>query len=220
MGVIQGFKSTDLIGRIVFILLLVAELFNWLSMCMSDWGLYDTIIANDKNKAGFGVWRKCGNQEPDSNCEEIDGWRLPWYGAFQAFAIIAFLATNLSLCLMILLMYIPQCSRNKDIVVCCTASCFVTAVFYLVAIIIFGVRFDSTFDDGFDQQILQTGFYFAIVVVVLSLVSGVSLAVSLAKGRQVGPSGGATSDDSTQRHQQQEMEEQQIEKKVWRQQKA
>ncbi|KAH9503866.1 hypothetical protein Btru_064020 [Bulinus truncatus] len=175
MGLIKGFQNTDIIGRVVIILLLVAQLFNWLSMCMNDWGLYDLYITNDNNRRGFGVWKVCGNQEPNANCVDIDGWRLEWYGVFQAFAIIAFLSTNLSFCFIILLIYVPRCLGKKDVAICCAVACFVTVVFYIIAVIIFGVKFDRTYDAGFDREILMTGFYFAIIVSVLSLVAGICI---------------------------------------------
>ncbi|GFO09413.1 hypothetical protein PoB_003591800, partial [Plakobranchus ocellatus] len=76
MGLIRGFLAANTLGKVAFLTLLVAELFNWLCFTLNDWGLYDTRIENDGNKIGYGVWRLCGNQEPDPNCQDLDGWRL------------------------------------------------------------------------------------------------------------------------------------------------
>ena len=51
-------------------------MFNWLCFSMSEWGLLDEDPTNDDNKIGFGAWKRCGNQEPEPNCQDLDGWRL------------------------------------------------------------------------------------------------------------------------------------------------
>ncbi|CAL1543364.1 unnamed protein product [Lymnaea stagnalis] len=190
MGVIQGFLDTNWMGRVVLILLLVAQIFNWLSMCMNDWGLFDSNPLNNKDRKGFGVWKECGNQEPSANCVELDGWRLKWYGAFQGFAIFAFMSVNVAFCLTILLLYVPPCKGSRELAIGSAIACFITTVFYIVAIIIFGVRFDRSFDAGFDREILQSGFYFAIIVAILTLVAGICAVVGITSKQQVGPSSG------------------------------
>ncbi|XP_059143776.1 uncharacterized protein LOC131931090 [Physella acuta] len=203
MGLIKRFLAVNPLTKATLILLLVAEIFNWLSMCMNDWALYDDSAANDKNKLGYGVWKRCGNQEPDPNCMDLDGWRLTWYGTFQGFAIIAFLAVNVAFFFIVLFMFVSSCVGRQEIERISAISCFVATVFYVVAIIIFGVKFDTTYDAGYDREILMSGFYLAIAVAVLCLAAGVCAVIASIGKQQIKPSG-----DKGGNEEQQQQEEQ------------
>ncbi|KAK3774015.1 hypothetical protein RRG08_030097 [Elysia crispata] len=185
MGLIRGFQAANIVGKLAFVTLLVAELFNWLCFTMSEWGLMDTQIDNDDNKIGYGVWRLCGNQEPNPNCQDLDGWRLPWYGAFQAFCIFGFLGVNIAFVMNILGLFVPQCIGNREVGVFCAISCVVSVVCYLIAIIIFAARWDETYDQGFDRETFGAGFFLAIFVVVLSVIAGICALIGIRGQQQI-----------------------------------
>lgn len=202
MGLINGFRATNVLGKIAFLALFVAELLNWLCFTLNDWGLMDTLITNDDNKLGYGVWRLCGNQEPDPNCQDLDGWRLPWYGAFQAFCIFGFMGVNVAFVLIILTLFVPQCIGNREVGFFCAISCIVSVVSYIIAIIIFGVRFDETYDLGYDRETFGAAFFLAIVVVVLCVVAGICAIIGIRK-QQVATSSPGTSSGGGEKPQKQ-----------------
>ncbi|XP_005096811.2 uncharacterized protein LOC101864520 [Aplysia californica] len=192
MGLISSFQAANIWGQVAFVVLLVAEVFNWLCFCMNDWGLYDTNPTNADDELGFGVWRLCGRTEPDSLCQDLDGWRLTWYGAFQGFMVFGFMGVNLALFFVILVLFVPQCNSNKETRVFSIVSAIVAVICYIVALVLFGVKFDETYDAGFDTEEYFICFYFAIVVAVLSLVVAICLVIGISGGHSIGhaPSSG------------------------------
>ncbi|RUS75593.1 hypothetical protein EGW08_016657 [Elysia chlorotica] len=185
MGLIKGFQAANTVGKLAFVILLVAELLNWLCFTLNDWGLMDTQIENDGNKIGYGVWKLCGNQEPNPNCQDLDGWRLPWYGAFQAFCIFGFMGVNVAFVMTILMLFVPQCLSNREVGLFCAISCIVSVVCYIIAIIIFAARWDDTYDQGFDRETFGAGFFLAIVVVVLSVIAAICAIIGVRGQQQI-----------------------------------
>ncbi|KAK6182770.1 hypothetical protein SNE40_010380 [Patella caerulea] len=76
MGIKEEFTGTSLLGKIAFILLLVANFCNWIAFCTTEWGKRYINNNNDDIYAGYGIWRICGNQEVTSGCSRTDGWAL------------------------------------------------------------------------------------------------------------------------------------------------
>lgn len=74
MGVVDGFKSASIFGKIAFILLAVASFCIIIAFTCTGWG-----ESNENVGSGFqihwGLWRRCTENEISSSpCSPLDGW--------------------------------------------------------------------------------------------------------------------------------------------------
>lgn len=74
MGVVDGFKSASIFGKIAFILLAVASFCITIAFTCTGWG-----ESNENVGSGYqihwGLWRRCTENEISSSpCSPLDGW--------------------------------------------------------------------------------------------------------------------------------------------------
>lgn len=74
MGVVDGFKSASIFGKIAFILLAVASFCITIAFTCTGWG-----ESNENAGSGFqmhwGLWRRCTEEETSTSpCSPLDGW--------------------------------------------------------------------------------------------------------------------------------------------------
>ncbi|KAK7504583.1 hypothetical protein BaRGS_00004069 [Batillaria attramentaria] len=182
MGVKDGFMGASLMVKISFILLLIANLFNWIAFTTASWGYFDFDgIANSLDGVGYGLWRRCG--ETISGCTVLDGTREDWYATFQAFGIFGFVGINVAFLLLILYMFAGPCKGNGEAKMATFIICFVAAVCWLIAVIIFAAEFSVS---GTSVDKLGFSFALAIIALILAVVAGILLIVD-------GKGGGGTS---------------------------
>ncbi|KAK7087869.1 uncharacterized protein [Littorina saxatilis] len=191
---VGSFKGANIFTKLAFIFLLCAMLFGWVAYCTNNWGRSFPSDTNSVYK-GFGIWRNgAGNQDPDTqftpiNLEANDGWLLEWYGAFQAFATFGFICLNVGFFLVVLFMFVTPCKSNADLSFWNAINTIFGSICWLVAIILFGVRFDEKFDERFSgrtrERTLHYSFGLAIITFALQLAAGILLLLTKRGGGAV-----------------------------------
>lgn len=178
MGVKDGFMGASVMVKVSFIILVIANVLNWIAFCTASWGY----IKGGTNP-GFGIWRSCG--ETTGGCAELDGTRLEYYAAFQAFGIFGFVGVNLAMLVLSLFMFGGPCKSNGEAKMAVLIICFVAAVCWIIAVIIFGAKWD---DNNSGNPFAELGFSFALAIVtlILAVIAGILLIVD-------GKGGGGTS---------------------------
>ncbi|KAL8571720.1 hypothetical protein ACOMHN_060806 [Nucella lapillus] len=166
MGLKDGFMGASVMMKVALILLLVANLFSWIAFTTTSWRYYNTT----SSQVGWGLWRNCGIGI--TGCSQLDGTRSEWYGAFQAFGIFGFVGFSVALLLVVLHMFGGPCKGNGEGKMAAMILCFVGGVCWLIAVIIFAVKFKDT-------SITAYGFSFALAIVslILGIVAGILLIV-------------------------------------------
>ncbi|GFO10212.1 hypothetical protein PoB_003671700 [Plakobranchus ocellatus] len=184
MSCLSNFQSSSIYQKIAFFLLLIALCLAWISFVTTGWGDAYITDGSPDTLTGYGLWRRCGDTDFAPNCEKLTGWNLDWYRAVQAFAIIGFVCVNVSLLLIILLVFLPKCHQSKAITLWIVVLSFLSAFSYILAVIIFAVGFDSTFEvTGSDDASVQYGWGLALCVFVLDIVAG---ALFIVEARHIG----------------------------------
>ena len=69
MGVKDGFMGASVMMKVALILLIVANLFNWIAFTTTSWGY---INSPNSRYPGYGLWRTCGEA---GACSRMDGTR-------------------------------------------------------------------------------------------------------------------------------------------------
>lgn len=169
-----GFTSTSMFNKLSFIFCIIAMLTAWVSFVMPAWG-YDR--QTDKaGLLGYGLWRRCGESDTTSGCIDLTGWNLTWYGVVQAFAILGFMGVNLAFCLVILQIWVPRCIGVKEIAFWNAVQCFMTALCYIVAVVVFGAEFDNATFAGNPTFDAKLGYSWGLAIVALAF-NGVAVGV-------------------------------------------
>ncbi|GFS20474.1 hypothetical protein ElyMa_001572100 [Elysia marginata] len=108
------------------------------------------------------------------------------------------MGVNIAFVLNILMLFIPQCIGNREVGFFCAISCVVSVVCYIVALIIFGASFDETYDLGYDRENFGSGFFLAIVVVVLCVIAGICAIIGIRGKPQVESSSSSSGTEQPQ----------------------
>ena len=69
MGVKDGFMGASTMMKVALILLIVANLFNWIAFTTTSWGYINSATAR---YPGYGLWRLCAES---GACSRLDGTR-------------------------------------------------------------------------------------------------------------------------------------------------
>ncbi|KAK7462528.1 hypothetical protein BaRGS_00038413 [Batillaria attramentaria] len=172
MGVKDGFMGASMLLKVALILIIVSNFCNWIAFTTASWGYNDGKLSG-QYETGIGIWRRC---DLVGGCSDRDGLREEWIGAFQGFAIFGYVGINVVMLLIILFLFVGACKGNGEVKMGAIITAFVTAVCYLIAVIIFA----SEWDDGAgknDDYELGFSFGLAIVALVLEAITGVLLIV-------------------------------------------
>ncbi|PVD32851.1 hypothetical protein C0Q70_08298 [Pomacea canaliculata] len=164
---VESFQKANIFAKLAFMFLLIAEILGWIAFTTTDWGRMFTFGGD---YVGYGLWRICTNLI----CETNDGWLLEWYGVVQAFAIIGFVTLNLGFFLVILFMFVATCKCNSDLSFWNAINCFAGAICWLISIIIFGIKFDDKYDQGYGKTVSYS-YILAIIALALMIASGIVL---------------------------------------------
>lgn len=74
MGVVDGFKSASIFGKIAFILLAVASFCIIIAFTCTGWGESNTTVGGGY-RIHWGLWRRCTEEEVSTApCNPLDGW--------------------------------------------------------------------------------------------------------------------------------------------------
>ncbi|KAK7089608.1 uncharacterized protein [Littorina saxatilis] len=193
---VGSFKGANLFTKLAFIFLCFAMFFGWISYCTANWG---RTFGEDNNDyyLGYGVWRIGNNEDrnfvrssltyvlPLPTIFHADGWLLEWYGAFQAFATFGFICLNVGFFLVVLFMFVTPCKSNADLSFWNAINNIFGSICWLVAIILFGARFDKKFDTNFSERTLHYSFGLAIITFALQLAAGILLLLTKRGGGAV-----------------------------------
>ncbi|BFZ02656.1 hypothetical protein BsWGS_05695 [Bradybaena similaris] len=163
MGVADSFQSASLLVKITLIIALVSNLCNWISFTTTSWITYSGPNTQDTY---FGLWRSCG---AISGCTQLDGSGSSKLNAIQAFAIFGFVSLNVATLLVVLYMFWGSCRGNAEVKLAAAILFFISAVTWLISVIVFGADFNKGGSD------LDFSFGLAIVSLLLSVVAGVLL---------------------------------------------
>lgn len=165
-------------------MLFVSVALAWTSFVTASWGDAYITSGSPDTLTGYGLWRRCGDNDLSADCSNLLGWNLEWYRAVQGFATVGFICVNVSTFLVILLIFVSKCHKGKAMTVWITALSTLSALCYIVAIIAFAVRFDSSFEvNGSDDASFQYGWALAICVVVLDVIASI---LSIVECRSIG----------------------------------
>ncbi|WAR18469.1 hypothetical protein MAR_000307 [Mya arenaria] len=176
MGVAEGFKGSGVFAKVSLGMLLLAAMFAWIAFTCTGWGRTDTPGALADTY--FGLWRICTDAIPFPNCRPTDGWARDWWAATQALVTIGFLGINVSLCLLIVYMFIPSCLKNHEVAMTTAIVAIVTGALYLIGVIVFGANFKEDYIDFLgplsgERYRLGYAFALSIVALVLEIAGGV-----------------------------------------------
>lgn len=177
MGWIDGFKASGVFAKVALFLLIFDAFFNWIAFTSTSWGIMADSIANDDTH--LGIWRQC--QKLTTTCYELDGYANIWWGCFQGVCLLGFVGTNVALLLMLLFMFWDGCKRNKEIGQAAAWTCIVSSVFWLIAVIMFGAKFEDDTDvsgtGANDDKNVGYSHTMAIFTLLVEAIAGVLLLI-------------------------------------------
>ncbi|CAL1545652.1 unnamed protein product [Lymnaea stagnalis] len=163
MGIKDDFMGAKLLIKISAIVVLVAQLFNWISFCTTSW--ITTVVDR------VGLWRHSAPRTLGST--SYDGTGSDSMAATQAFAIFGFVGLNVGCLLLVLFIFWSSCKGKSETGLAAGISLIVSAVTWLIAVSViaadFGrIDYQPTFGFSF-------GFSFglAICALILAGVAGV-----------------------------------------------
>lgn len=182
MGWIDGVSRSGLFAKIALVLLIIDAIFNWIAFTTTSWGtVKDTVASND---IYVGIWRRCETDIPTVTntpvCYNLDGYAKIWFGCFQGITILGFVGANVALLLVMLFMFWDGCKRNKELGQAAACTCIVSAVCWLVAVIVFGAMFQGDADvSSTTQDNNKIGFShtIAIFALLIEAIAGVMLLI-------------------------------------------
>ncbi|KAK7089567.1 uncharacterized protein [Littorina saxatilis] len=167
-----SFMASSLFNKLSLIFSLIAMLTAWISFVMPAWGFTGD---PDNSARGYGLWRLCGQGATSPGCSDLTGWNLAWYGTVQAFATLGFLGVNLAFLLIVLQIFVDKCKGANEVAFWNFVQCIVTAVCYLIAIIVFAAEFDSTYRaNPLIKQ--ELGYSWGLAIVAL-VVNGIAVTI-------------------------------------------
>ncbi|XP_041352906.1 uncharacterized protein LOC121371235 [Gigantopelta aegis] len=169
MSLKESFVGVSSVKKIAFVILLFAQMSNWIAFTTADWGRQSNSFEWNNLFTGIGLWRSCSNGADTAvvPCQMLDGTRNDLYASIQAFATFGFVGINLAFFILLLQIFFDKCKSVSDTVN--GVICFLATGCYLIAVIQFGVYFDTSFINkrfGFS-------FSFAIVAFILSMIAGI-----------------------------------------------
>ncbi|KAK7004597.1 epithelial membrane protein 1 [Biomphalaria glabrata] len=131
MAIVDGFMGANIATKIVFFLILLAVVVNWIAFCTTSWYVGEEYI---------GLWRTCRNK----SCSVMnDGNPDDDINAVQAFAIFGFMALNVGFLLINLYMFSSSCKGNIEAGIGAAITLFLSAACWLIAVAIFGAKQDD-----------------------------------------------------------------------------
>ncbi|KAK3093885.1 hypothetical protein FSP39_021466 [Pinctada imbricata] len=193
MSVLDDFKGASIIGKIALILLLVASFCVCIAFTCTGWGGEDAYSVSQKTY--WGLWRRCVDTNVVSPCVNLDGTPNDWWAYTQAGSCFGFFGTLVACTLMILYVFVGKCKKNGEMAIAAGIICIVTGILFLIACIVFGVKWNKYYDDVYVAGILTVDRYlsyafgFAVVGALLEIVSGVLCIIEAKKGGGTGASG-------------------------------
>ncbi|KAH9498907.1 hypothetical protein Btru_004996 [Bulinus truncatus] len=101
--------------------------------------------------------------------------------ATQAFGIFGFVSLNLGCLLLVLTMFYDKCKGNSEATLASGISLIVSAVTWLIAVIIFGASLHNDYNNDLDFS-----FALAVCALVLALVAGILVLLNAKGGTSVG----------------------------------
>ncbi|PVD20775.1 hypothetical protein C0Q70_18936 [Pomacea canaliculata] len=168
MSVKETFLTASLMTKLALIIISVSNFLNWIAFTTTSWYVTPT--------KWWGIWRQCDF----GSCYLLDGVISDWHGTFQAFAILGFMGINIAMVLIILFLFVNACKSNGEVKMAAIGICFVTALCYLIAVIIYGAEKSPTGSVSY-SSFYSLGYYLgysyglAIVAFILEAVTGVLL---------------------------------------------
>ncbi|XP_067682630.1 uncharacterized protein [Haliotis asinina] len=125
-------------------------------------------------------------------CFTIVSSLVDWYTAVQAFSILGFVGINIVFIIVVLQVFTSKCEGVTDIGFWNAIQSIVSAVCYLLAVIVFGAEFDSgryrsPIPSNYKHGELGYSFGLAIMALLLDGVAGVLMLVESKKGKGTSP---------------------------------
>ncbi|XP_071079825.1 epithelial membrane protein 1-like [Haliotis cracherodii] len=201
MGLKDSFMKSPTLTKVCLILLLLAQICSWIAFTVPEWGrtYTDPLLGTDGGYTGLGLWRRCSNGASTSytgpsNCITLDGAVLDWFVAVQAFSIFGFVGINIAFIIVMLQVFTSKCDDVTDIGFWNAVQSIVTAICYLIAVIVFGAEFNDgdygrPIPKGVNYKAGELAFSFGLAIVALLLegVAGVLMLVDNKKGKGTSP---------------------------------
>nr|XP_022330142.1 uncharacterized protein LOC111128677 [Crassostrea virginica] len=194
MGVVDGFKSASIFGKISFILLFIASFCIVIAFTCTGWAESNENFGGG-SQIHWGLWRRCTEDEVNTApCSPLDGWANDWWAFTQAASCFGFFGILVSFFLVILYLFVGSCKGNGEVATGAAILCLLTGVIQLVGCIVFGVEFDDVYYDrgtgaSYWEFWLSYAFGLAIVAALLEIVAGVLLILECKKGGGTSASG-------------------------------
>ncbi|XP_055875303.1 epithelial membrane protein 2-like isoform X1 [Biomphalaria glabrata] len=171
MGVKDGFMSANTIVKIVFFVVLLAVIVNWIAFCTTSW----YVVKGTPPYTYHGLWRSCSGTASSSSpakCSFVyDGSPDDDLDAIQAFAIFGFIALNVGFLLIVLYMFWGSCKGNGEAGLAAAITLFVSAGSWLISVAIFGAKFQNLGGN------LGYSFALAVCALILALVGGILMII-------------------------------------------
>uniref|UniRef100_A0A2C9L410 Uncharacterized protein n=1 Tax=Biomphalaria glabrata TaxID=6526 RepID=A0A2C9L410_BIOGL len=110
MGIKDSFMAANLAMKLVFFIILLANVVNWIAFCTTSWHV---------SPFGYiGLWR--------FNTIPLDGAPDDEYIAIQAFSIFGFISLNVGFGLIVLYMFWGSCQGNSETNLAAAITLFVS----------------------------------------------------------------------------------------------
>ncbi|KAI8794247.1 epithelial membrane protein 1 [Biomphalaria glabrata] len=154
MGIKDSFMAANLAMKLVFFIILLANVVNWIAFCTTSWHVSFFNYT--------GLWRY--------NTSPLDGTPDDEYIAIQAFSIFGFISLNVGFGLIVLYMFWGSCQGNSETNLAAAITLFVSAGSWLIAVAIFGAKFEGTERFGYS-------FALAVCALILGLIGGIILII-------------------------------------------
>ncbi|CAL1543860.1 unnamed protein product [Lymnaea stagnalis] len=157
MGFSDGMKESTALAKLCFFVVFAATVASWISFTTTSWGINFVTYT--------GIWRQCRG----SDCIMLDGYAKVWFGVFQAFSIIGFMGLNAGCLLIGLYIFWGSCKKNGETGLSAAVICIITSMFWLIAVIIFGAKFELDDEVSGPDSGDHLGFSFGLAVAALGL---------------------------------------------------
>ncbi|KAK7004608.1 voltage-dependent calcium channel gamma-2 subunit [Biomphalaria glabrata] len=130
MDISNNFKAARPLVKVVVILLVIAQVCNWLAFCTTSW------YVHLDNNVYIGLWRSCSL----TSCNPRDGIPVAFVMAVQAFAIFGFVSINLSFWLVLLYTFSSKYRLSSPTYRLAAGLLLCAVVSWLISVVVFGTN--------------------------------------------------------------------------------
>ncbi|XP_059159640.1 uncharacterized protein LOC131943498 [Physella acuta] len=135
MGVVSGFLGVSNYVKVAALVVMVAQILNWIAYCTSSWWVVTTPAAGVLY-THYGLWRAC-NSGFLPKCAVLDGTGSDNMAAAQTFANFGFVSLNLGCLLLGLYVMLDTCRGNREAGLGTGVTLLTSGVGWLIAVCVF-----------------------------------------------------------------------------------